>query len=556
LPPVQEDDLEQHRPATEMASTARRDLLATLAFFALALTGYLTFFTAHYSYDSVASGVLLYQWIASGRFAPLLHRYHVLYLPAAASAELFLRTIGVQVDPLTLLQALNAFCAAASVALYYRLMRAFELDSLLSAILTLLFGGGFSVWYYATNGEPYPISWVFLILAFLTAARMREGASALRSSVPGAWLGLGAAFHGTCLLALPGLAVLSWPHARTRGGARRIAGVIVAAGLVVGAPYAVRSLLTQRSDPASGIAADTAAFAREEGWSRVPQLIDQWRGLAWSMAPTDWPSLPTSHPLVTRTASQGLLAATLLPFLLLLGCERGRRKAAIGAAVWFAVSFLFFSVYFAGSPKFAGYQWAPLLLLIGLALQHSGAHARVRLSATAAFAALACTTLVCSFDLARRQTDPASNPHLARALAIARLTKPNDLVVHLGRGENQYQKVYTPYFAARRSLVVERYFDPEHASVDQSMQALEARLATATAGPGRIVALSDAIEPGASSREFEKANGLQEGSLARFFAAYHPDLLAQDPAAGKLWLLTAPAEKGPQEIPRAAALTR
>jgi hypothetical protein len=217
----------------------------------------------------------------------------------------------------------------------------------------------------------------------------------------------------------------------------------------------------------------------------------------------------------------------------------------LAVAVWAAVSFVFFSMYYVGSPKFASCQWAPLLLLVGFALQQVTPRAPLRPGAAAILAAVIGTTLFCSFDLVRRGTDPGSNPHLARALAIARLTGPEDLVVHLGRGENQYQKVYTPYFAVRRSLVLEQYFDPAHATVGQSMQALEARLASAAAGSGRIVALSDAVEPGASSREFEKAYGMQKGSLARFFAAYRPRLLAQDPEAGRVWLLTAPAPPEP-----------
>src|SRR5437867_9934837 len=87
---------------------AQPDLLVSLALFGTALTAYLSHFTAQYSYDSVASGVLLYQWMAGGSAASLFHRYHVLYLPAAAGTELFLKRIGVEVDPLTLLQALNA----------------------------------------------------------------------------------------------------------------------------------------------------------------------------------------------------------------------------------------------------------------------------------------------------------------------------------------------------------------------------------------------------------------------------------------------------------------
>ena len=271
-------------------------MLASLALFAVALSAYLAFLTSHYSYDSVAGGVLLYQWMASGNVGQLFHLYHVLYLPLAAGVELMLGRIGLEVDPLTLLQMLNAPFAAGCVALYYRLARAFGLDGLLSAMLSLLLGGGFSAWYYATNGEPYPISIFLLLLAFLSAARIPDRTSWGRSCVPGAWLGLATGFHGTCLLALPGLVVLTWPRGRHRAGFPRVAEMIVAAGLVIGLLYAVRYLLIHQTDPVFGLSADASAFASEEGWSIRPRLIDQWRGLARSMAPTDWPALPTGWP--------------------------------------------------------------------------------------------------------------------------------------------------------------------------------------------------------------------------------------------------------------------
>jgi hypothetical protein len=517
-------------------------MLASLSLFAVALLAYLAFPTAHYSYDAVASGVLLYQWITSGDLAPLFHRYHVLYLPLVAAAETVSRRLGLELDPLTLMQLLNAPFAAGAVALYYRMARASGLDGLPSMTLSLLLGGGFGFWYYATTGEPYPISIFFLLLAFLSAVRETGRRSWARSFVPGVWLGLAAGFHGTCLLALPGLVVLIWPRRSDGAGPRRVVAAVLAAGVTLGVPYAARYLMARHGSGPSGPAVDVSAFAHEEGWSYRPRPIDQWRSLTRSMAPTDWPSVPSAHPGLAKSLSLALLLTTLLPLALLFGADRARRRLIVAVTVWFAACFMFFSMYFPESPKFASYQWIPMLLLVGLALQQVAKREALRRAGTAFLAGLVGTALFCSFDLVRRQTDPESNPHFARARAIARLTRPDDLVVHLGRGINQYQKVYTPYFAVRRSLVLERFFDGSRAAPEQSMRALEARLASAATGPGRVVVLSDAIEPGPSSREFEKTFGLEDGSLARLFAAHRPQRLADDPAAGRLYVLTTPGD--------------
>jgi hypothetical protein len=110
------------------------------------------------------------------------------------------------------------------------------------------------------------------------------------------------------------------------------------------------------------------------------------------------------------------------------------------------------------------------------------------------------------------------------------------VVVHLGRGDDQYQNVYTPYFAARRSLSLEQRVGPWGG--DRSAQALEASLAAAVQGPGRVVVVADAIDSGVTSLEFERAHRLPQGSLAQLFAAHDPQRLADDPAVGSLWLLT------------------
>jgi hypothetical protein len=124
LPALHEDATPEERPTKHIGRGPNRDMLVSLSLFAVALSAYLAVPTAHFSYDAVASGILLYQWMASHAVGPLFHRYHVLYLPMAAGAEMVLKRFGSELDPLSLLQLLNAPFSAGSVALYYRLARA------------------------------------------------------------------------------------------------------------------------------------------------------------------------------------------------------------------------------------------------------------------------------------------------------------------------------------------------------------------------------------------------------------------------------------------------
>ena len=511
-----------------------REILIALAIFALALSLYLTFLTAHYSYDSVGGGILLYQWMAQGKVEQLFQRYHILYLGAAAGVEMILSRIGVELDPLTLLQLLSAAFAAGSVAVYHRLARALGLKGALSALLTVLFGGGYGSWYYATTGESYPISIFFLLLGFLSALQAPPDARWLRSALPGAWLGMATLFHGTCILALPGLALMAWPGERERGRWRRVIAATVGAVVVIGIPYLVRYALR----PTGVLGGDLTIFTAESGWAFPPQFIEEWRSLAHFMVFPDWPGLAPSHPGFAKLLEFSLLALTLLPLAMFFRSDAARRQLALSVGVWFAASFVFFSAYYPGTSKFIAYVWAPLLLLVGLAIQHLARQRAHHVTAGVALATLVGATLFCSFDLIRRQTNAESNLHLMRSKAIGRLTQPDDVVVHLGRGNDLYQNAYMPYFAARRSLSLEQSVARVQSDASPSVESIEASLASAVAAPGRVIVVSDALDSGASSLEFERVHRLPEGSLARVFAAHDPRLLGEDPAVGSLWLLT------------------
>ena len=121
---------------------------------------------------------------------------------------------------------MSAVFAAGSVVVYNRLARMLGLDAWLSARPpAALARSGFRFWYYATTGEGlYPISIFFLLLAFVSAARIPPRLPPGRACRPPGGLGAAFCFHGTCLLALPGLVVMTWPE---QGVPRRHRGVLV-----------------------------------------------------------------------------------------------------------------------------------------------------------------------------------------------------------------------------------------------------------------------------------------------------------------------------------------
>jgi hypothetical protein len=227
---------------------------------------------------------------------------------------------------------------------------------------------------------------------------------------------------------------------------------------------------------------------------------------------------------------------TLLPLVLAVRSDRIGRDAAIALAVWLAAAFTFFSMYYPGNSKFVSIQWAPLLLLIGLATEQLAAWPRAHRVVLALLAMLTVATVVLGFDLVRSQSRPDSNPHLSRARAIARVTQPDDLVVHLGTGDDRYQNVYARYFAGRRPLSLQECAAGTGGG-ESALRAIEAHVASAI-GRGRVVVLDDAITHSPPTVFFERQHGIPEGSITRLLGAHGPVRIADDPASGPLWLLT------------------
>src|SRR5207247_8456376 len=115
-------------------------------------------------------------------------------------------------------------------AAYSLLALRFHLGRYLSLIVTVFLCLGYSLWYYASDGEAYAVSLFFLLLGFVLARGAAVSAGLLRAGLAGACLALAVDFHITCLLALPAAAIAVWPEkssSRAALGARRVFALFV-----------------------------------------------------------------------------------------------------------------------------------------------------------------------------------------------------------------------------------------------------------------------------------------------------------------------------------------
>jgi hypothetical protein len=529
------------------------DRLAAVVIFVAAVSLFFGFMTTHYSYDAVAGGVLLHDWIVKGEADKLFHKYHILYLPLAAAVAAGLTAMGVESDPLTLMQTINVLFAAGALSLFFLLARRLGIGRPIALIVTALYASGFSFWYYATDAEPYVVSIFFVMLAMLSALNVPAHAAVLSRLVrPGIWLGLAIGFHVTCVLALPALLLAIWPGLCCSRPYRRVVVVAVAAAVVAVMPYAGVYAYFDGTDPITGLTKDlkkTVAprYSKTQWWSLQPgNVVSQLGSLGTSMVPKQRWNLEEAWPRLSGVVRWGLLALAMSPFALLArGAAPVRRIWMLLA--WFLATWLFFSMYNSGSIKFASYQWAPLLLLIGLGIDRMRSAPVAQRAAMGLAAALVIGVFANSFDLIRRQTDPASNPHLARATAIANHTEPDDVIVHLGEDDARYQKVYLPYFAVRRSMILPFCFNKDVRESQASLRLVGERVVEHMRQGRRVVLLRDVAEPTDTRRRFEALHGLPEDSLGELFGHFAPRRLANDPVLGDVWAL---------DVPRQVAATR
>jgi hypothetical protein len=215
--------------------------------------------------------------------------------------------------------------------------------------------------------------------------------------------------------------------------------------------------------------------------------------------------------------------------------------------VWFVASFLFFTSYNVGSPKFVPFQLVPTLLLGALAVGTlSERHLRLlTVPLVAAPLLLGAVNFTGSLYPASL---PRNNQDLQRSLFVEQHTRPGDLVVHFGMGHNVKQKVYLPYFAWREELILDFAFGPERPEptetlLDRIRLRIEQRLAQ-----GRGVYLfSEILDDEALSARFHARNALIEGLLTRFFIGYRPGLHAVFSEDFKLYALR------PRQVPQGEA---
>ena len=199
------------------------------------------------------------------------------------------------------------------------------------------------------------------------------------------------------------------------------------------------------------------------------------------MAPADWPgTISHAHyagwaKATELCAARGDAAAADAP---VRGVGPVDDVSALPSASGSRSAF-FFSMYFPeallnSSPV----SLRPLLLLVGFAIQPPARPRPLRLAAMAVLG----TRSVAGRLLLQLRSHPQQTGMTGSSLRTrtwraharsATPTRPDDVVVHLGRGDDQYQDVYMLYFSARIASLSRSSSAVWSTSAERSAQAIE-----------------------------------------------------------------------------------
>jgi hypothetical protein len=513
---------------------------------------YLGFPTADYSYDAIGYVSFIHQAAYVGAGPGFWHDYHILYMPLGLGTAKILLAMGFVPDILLLMQMVNVFFSGMALGLLFLIIRDETGSDLPAFAGAALVGFSHAFWYYATDPEVYPVCIFFLLLAFRYGRQLASGGRIKAGIQAGVATGLAVGFHVAAILILPVILMGTMlAPGKSYGGKRsKISRLVlyVAISLAVALiPYAVRfqadpdlSLLEGLADRFAYAAGQESAEGNRwllgQGYSPLLQFAGVQNGLA--VLPEKAGAVRVASFLLRWSLPLLLLA----PLLLFPKLWKEDRICVATSGAWLIGFFAFFTAYNVGSIKFVPFQLIPAVILVCWALARLPGRA-----GRYAPAALLMAALVLGASNLSAAVRPGAAIENNAQFQLSRFIEENssrkDLVIHLGIGENIKQKVYLPYFAARRELVLDLMLRMSEEAPGTVLARVESMLASRLEKGGRVLVFGEVLEESEAGRIFHAKYDLSPDYLNRLFRRFRPSLHAEsEPLSFSLYLLVSPRE--------------
>ncbi len=403
-------------------------------------------------------------YIATGDRRWLFHPHHLLFNVTDFLLWHMARAGGYVGGPLVVMQRVNAALGAGGVGLFYLTLRrlvtrSHGLPALTTAGLALSFG----YWVCATDGRVNMPSLFFLLLAFYALCRSRSRLSLRAAALIGALAGLAVLYHESAGLFLPvALAGVGLTASDRAPRARGVLACGAAWGVTVIVPYALVSTLALHLHSWRAFHQWTTEYA-ELGWwwsFDIPHNLRldlyAFRHAAFAEPPGKQGTFTLARrvPLDIRALYFGALAGWLLAVYAFFAAlpllwRSHHRPILIVCLLWVALYAAFFTVWCAGYFVF----WVPVLVPTGLLLALGMSHFRSSHRGRWVNGLLGVWVLL----LAAVNWADSIGPHLRAdadpfqriAANVRAHTRPGDLLLLAGAGDQGPCEVFVPYFADR-----------------------------------------------------------------------------------------------------------
>ncbi|HUT54130.1 MAG TPA: hypothetical protein VM658_12140 [bacterium] len=546
------------RAATAAAGSAGGWLLPAAGTALAAGLIYLGFLSSHYNLDGTVFALWLREALYVGDTGKLWHPQHLLYLPMGYAFSKALAAAGVKLTSIAMLQLLDTLSAGLTLLLFYKMTYDLTRDRVAAVVGAALLGFSFAFWYFAVEPEVDGPHAFFLLLGFFALVRLTgsgTGSWPARAAVLGAAGGLvtsSNAAGGLFLLPL-GWGALWYLNRPDAPLAQRFRAGIPPALLFTAVALGSALVVYSHGYTANPLARDMGFLDWVRGkWNPATGLgYEKNYWALWPLRPRDWayglysaflagPPYRYDDPgwlaPVRAAVAAGVAGAMALYALRLprLFREDGRVHAFL---LLFIIPHAAFTLVW--DPRYFELKSA-LLPFLWLAASLGLADARRTLTpawsrvAAAAAIALAAGLFAHNFiSSIRPGSDPARNPDLTRARFVENNTPPDAVIYIAGVGSGyNIGKIYLPYFAVRRTRVVDfllaRSERPFPAPLAQSLAADQGHL---------VFVLSELVEPG-PALDGLAARKVKPEEVAGFFKSLGLEKTAAMPDGFALYRVT------------------
>ena len=442
--------------------------------------------------------------IESGSLAILLSDpHHLLFRPLGLLWYSLWKLAGWQGRSLVPLQTLSALAGAATVALFFAILRKLGCSRRWSCAGAAFLASSYAVWRYSVEVYPHIFLLLFLALTLRLALEARQRGRAWWALV-GLANGLAVLFYQTAILLIPAILVAACHRQPSFAAAARRAGAyLVSLLLIVAGLYAAALIATGKTGSPAAILSYLTSYAQGMGpWMgygrlSLASLLKAPVGIAnlfvgevflrqqaassplahkFLLQHTRVPPLPSFSPSVWTPATCLLAAISLISLLGLAvwicsAFRRWRRVSSPGFPVasvcvsWLIPFGLFAFWWFPENRQYWMGVLLPLVLLLFLPLANADPAASRTSLPRPSFAVWLYLPILFTTNLFGSilpDHDSTHNPLLTRTRLLLGTVHSGDLVVAASAGQNKHLAPYLEYYLGCKTLdLVSLFFSPQ-----------------------------------------------------------------------------------------------